>query len=131
MATIKLYPICPRCNSIKTGKIKPNSSFSSRDYLKNIKRLYAHSLYEKTVDINKYRSYYYPMKIEWFCADCDYEFCGEISIIECSEEEKEEYESSRKYNIPIEYKKKNSKLNAFINKFIKKIPHYNTDLKKG
>lgn len=92
---IDMYPLCPKCNSKKTGVIKPRTVWSGKKESKDLYRSISCGKYVKYVDGKKYEDYYKWFGINMYCEDCDYEFRGEISQKKINEKDAEDYMGAR------------------------------------
>lgn len=94
-ANIDMYPLCPKCNSKKTGIIKPRTVWSGKKESKDLYRSISRGKYVKYVDSKRYEEYYKWYGINMYCEDCNYEFHGEIQSKKMKTDEAEEYQNDR------------------------------------
>lgn len=93
--SLDVYDTCPKCNSRRTGVIKPRTVWSGKRESKDLYRSIAHGRYVKYVNGTQYESYYKEYGINMYCEDCGYEFQGEVNTVNMNRDDADSYLDSR------------------------------------
>lgn len=115
MGKIIIYPTCPRCGSIKTGDLKPRSTYNFKKELQDVEKAMQKGQYIQYVDPVKWRDYNIPMDVKFYCTDCGAMFRGETKIISFSYNDVKSYHEDMGFYDALEnihYKKKNPMMQA-------------------
>jgi hypothetical protein len=81
--------MCPRCQSLKTGIIEPDTETLPPRLL--YRKQYKSGHLIRYVDVDRYRSYYVPCGVNAFCSECGYEFVGEERKLDIPPEKIDKY----------------------------------------
>lgn len=103
---LQIIQKCPRCSSLKTGII--SNCVTTQSEKKRIKKKYfKQGCFVKFVSPEKYRTYYLPQKVFYFCDECDYEFRGEEHTERVELEEYYSYLEEREIQVELSMYQKN------------------------